>query len=337
MAPTAPPRTIRRIDHGAGGPPEILRTVESDCPIPKAGEILIRVAFAGVNRPDVSQRTGRYPPPPGASPWLGLEVSGTVAALGEGVARWQIGDRVCALCNGGGYADYVAVPAGQALPIPRGFTLEEGAAIPETFFTVWTNVIDRGGLKAGERFLVHGGSSGIGMAAIQLAKAWGATVFTTVGSHEKAQAVRRAGADHAINYREADFQQEIATITGKEGVHLILDMVGGAYVEKNLRSLTTGGRLVQIAFLQGARVELDLTLLMTRRLLFTGSTLRPRTDADKAAIASALEQHVWPLFEAGRIRPVIHARFDLAAASEAHALMEASTHIGKIMLTVSGE
>lgn len=337
MPDLAPPRIIQRIDHGNGGAPEILRLVESDCPAPREGEVLIRVAFAGVNRPDVSQRTGRYPPPPGASPWLGLEVSGTVAAVGAQVSRWRVGDKVCALCNGGGYAQYVAVPAGQVLPVPTGFSMEEAAAIPETFFTVWTNVIDRGGLKSGERFLVHGGSSGIGMAAIQLAKASGATVFTTVGSEEKARAVIAAGADHAINYREKDFQEEIASITGKQGVHLILDMVGGGYVEKNLRSLATGGRLVQIAFLQGAKVELDLTLLMTRRLLFTGSTLRPRSDADKAAIAAALEANVWPLFESGRIRPVLHARFDLSEAGKAHALMEASTHIGKIMLRVDPE
>jgi putative PIG3 family NAD(P)H quinone oxidoreductase len=328
------PARIRRIDHGVGGGPDVLRLVESERPSPRPGEILIRVAFAGVNRPDVSQRTGRYPPPPGASPWLGLEVSGTVAALGDGVSSWGLGEQVCALCNGGGYAEYVAVPAGQALPVPKGFSLERAAAIPETFFTVWTNVIDRGGLKAGERFLVHGGSSGIGMAAVQLAKAWGATVFATVGSNEKALAVAAAGAEHVINYRERDFQEAVAAITGKQGVDLILDMVGGTYVEKNLRSLTTGGRLVQIAFLQGAKVELDLTLLMTRRLLFTGSTLRPRSDSDKAAIAAALHARVWPLFEAGKIRPVLHARFDLSEAARAHALMESSTHIGKIMLQV---
>ena len=334
MTDTKSQRSIRRIDHGAGGGPEVLQVTESPCPAPAAGEVLIRVAFAGVNRPDVSQRTGRYPPPPGASPWLGLEVSGTVAELGAGVSRWRVGDKVCALCNGGGYAEYVAVPAGQVLPVPRGLSMAEAAALPETTFTVWTNVIDRGGLKAGERFLVHGGSSGIGMTAIQLAKAWGATVFTTVGSEDKVKAVKAAGADHVINYREKDFQAEIASITGKEGVHLILDMVGGNYVEKNLRSLGTGGRLVQIAFLQGSKVELDLTLLMTRRLLYTGSTLRPRSHEDKAAIAAALEANVWPLIESGRLKPTIHAQFDLADAAKAHAMMEASTHIGKIVLRV---
>lgn len=328
------PSTTRYIEHGQGGEPEVMHLAEAACPRPGPGEILIRVAFAGVNRPDVLQRSGKYPPPPGASPWLGLEVSGEVVARGEGVTRWNEGDAVCALCNGGGYAAYVSVPAGQALPIPRGMQPDAAAALPETMFTVWANVIERGRLQAGERVLIHGGSSGIGMTAIQMAKAWGANVWTTVGSAEKEQAVLRIGADHAINYREKDFQAEVARLTDKQGVDLILDMVGGAYIEKNLRSLALEGRLVQIAFLQTPRVEIDWTLLMLRRLTFTGSTLRARSNAEKERLANALQQHIWPRLEEGAMHPTLHAIFDLADAPKAHALMESSAHIGKIVLRV---
>jgi putative PIG3 family NAD(P)H quinone oxidoreductase len=329
------PSTTRYIEHGQGGEPEVMHLAEGACPRPGPGEILIRVAFAGVNRPDVLQRSGRYPPPPGASPWLGLEVSGEVIARGEGVNRWNEGDAVCALCNGGGYAAYVAVPAGQALPIPRGMQLDAAAALPETMFTVWANMIERGRLQAGERVLIHGGSSGIGMTAIQMAKAWGAMVWTTVGSAEKERAVLHIGADHVINYREKDFQAEVARLTDKQGVDLILDMVGGPYIEKNLRSLALEGRLVQIAFLQTPRVEIDWTLLMLRRLTFTGSTLRARSNAEKGRLANALQQHIWPRLEGGEMQPKLHAIFDLADAPKAHALMESSAHIGKIVLRVN--
>jgi len=328
------PASIRHIEHGQGGDPQVMHVREAPCPLPGPGEILIRVAFAGVNRPDVLQRSGKYPPPPGASPWLGLEVSGQVAACGEGVSRWQEGDMVCALCNGGGYAEYVAVPAGQALPVPAGMGLDAAAALPETLFTVWANVIERGRLQAGERILIHGGSSGIGMTAIQMAKAWGATVFTTVGSAEKVEAVRRIGADHAIAYRETDFQAEVARLTNREGVHLILDMVGGPYIEKNLKSLALEGRLVQIAFLQSPKVEIDWTVLMLRRLTFTGSTLRARSNAEKERLADALHTHIWPHLAQGRMLPTLHATFDLADAAKAHLLMESSAHIGKIVLQV---
>ena len=329
------PETIRHIEHGSGGPAQVMQIARSACPEPGPGEILIRVAFAGVNRPDVLQRSGKYPPPPGALPWLGLEVSGWVEALGEGVSDWAIGNEVCALCNGGGYAEYVCVPAGQALPVPKGLGLDVAAALPETYFTVWANVIERGRLKAGERILIHGGSSGIGMTAIQMSKAWGAEVFTTVGSAEKIAAVKAIGADHAINYREADFQEEVARITSKAGVHLILDMVGGPYIDKNLKSLSLDGRLVQIAFLQTPKVEIDWTQLMVRRLTFTGSTLRARSLADKAGLAASLKQHIWPYLEKGEMLPSIYAVFDLADAAKAHHLMESSQHIGKILLRVA--
>ncbi|MFY7987087.1 MAG: NAD(P)H-quinone oxidoreductase [Burkholderiaceae bacterium] len=329
------PENIRYIEHGAGGPAEVMHIAQAPCPTPAAGEILIKVAYAGVNRPDVLQRSGKYPPPPGALPWLGLEASGWVAALGEGVSDWQVGDQVCALCNGGAYAEYVCVPAGQALAPPKGLGLDIAAALPETYFTVWANVIERGRLKAGERILIHGGSSGIGMTAIQMAKAWGAEVFTTVGSADKIEAVKAIGADHAINYREADFQEEVARITAKQGVNLILDMVGGPYIDKNLKSLALEGRLVQIAFLQTPKVEIDWTQLMIRRLSFTGSTLRARSAADKQGLAQSLKQHIWPYLERGQMLPSIYAVFDLADAAKAHALMESSQHIGKILLKVA--
>lgn len=331
------PESMQYIEHGAGGKPEVLKISEGSVPKPKPGEVLIRVAYAGVNRPDVSQRLGKYPPPAGASPILGLEVSGTVVALGDEVDAWNLHDKVCALANGGGYAEYTCVPAGQVLPVPRGLSLQQAAALPENYFTVWTNVFERGRLAAGDTFLVHGGSSGIGMTAIQLAKARGATVYTTVGNAAKAQACLRHGVDAAIVYREQDFVEEIARLTDHRGVDLILDMVGGDYVERNLKSLAMDGRLVQIAFLKSARVEVDWSPIMIRRLTYTGSTLRPRTDAQKNAIADQLLEQVWPLLERGDALPLIHRVFRLSDAGAAHALMESSEHIGKILLEVAGE
>jgi putative PIG3 family NAD(P)H quinone oxidoreductase len=322
------------IDHGKGGPADVMKPTEGPMPKPQSGEVVVVVHYAGVNRPDVLQRSGNYPPPPGASPILGLEVAGHICAVAPDVMQWKIGDLVCALTPGGGYAEYCAVPAPHCLPIPKGLSLKEAAALPENFYTVWTNVYDRGRLKAGETFLVHGGSSGIGLTAIQLAKAFGATVYTTVGSKEKAEFCRKIGADVAINYREQDFAAEVGQLTNKKGVDLILDMVGGPYIEKNFKSLALEGRLVQIAFLQESRVTLDCMPIMLKRITFTGSTLRPRTVAQKSAIAQDLLKHVWPLLESGKVKPVIHATFPLTDANLAHQLMESSTHIGKIMLEV---
>ncbi len=328
------PDTMQFIDHGAGGTATVMKVSSTATPRPKAGEVLIEVHYAGVNRPDVAQRAGDYPPPPGASPTLGLEVAGAVVALGEGVTQWKLGDSVCALTPGGGYAQYCAVPAPHCLPIPRGLSELEAAAIPETYFTVWTNVFDRGALKAGESFLVHGGSSGIGITAIQLAKAFGAKVFTTVGNDDKVAACKRLGADVVFNYRTQDWAKELFTATDKRGVDVILDMVGGSYTNKNLRSLAPNGRLVQIAFLEGQKVEIELAPIMMKRLHITGSTLRPRTIDEKAAIARALADKVWPLLEKNVARPVIHKVHPLADAVVAHQLMESSQHIGKIMLQV---
>lgn len=322
------------IDHGKGGPADVLKPAEGPMPELQAGEVVVEVHCAGVNRPDVLQRSGSYPPPPGASPILGLEVAGRICAVAPDVTQWKIGDFVCALTPGGGYAEYCAVPAPHCLPVPKGLSLQEAAALPENFYTVWTNVFDRGRLKAGETFLVHGGSSGIGLTTIQLAKAFGATVYTTVGSKEKAEFCRKMGADDAINYREQDFVAEVSQLTNTKGVDLILDMVGGPYIEKNLKSLALEGRLVQIAFLQENKVALDFMPIMSKRLTFTGSTLRPRTVAQKAAIAQDLLKQVWPLLESGKVKPVIHATFPLKDAKLAHALMESSKHIGKIMLEV---
>ena len=330
------PKTMRYIDHGAGGPPQVLKIAEAPVPAPKPGEVLIRVAYSGVNRPDVIQRDGKYPPPPGASPHIGLEASGEVVAVGEGVESLRKGDQVCALLNGGGYAEYVTAPAGQTLPVPKGVSLLQAAALPENYFTVWTNVFERGRLVAGESFLVHGGSSGIGLTAIQLARARGATVYTTVGNAEKAKVCLERGAEAAIVYRDQDFVEEIARLTEGRGVNLILDMVGGDYIGRNLKSLALEGRLVQIAFLQSPKAEVDFRTLMMRRLTFTGSTLRPRSAAEKEGIAKQLRAEVWPLLEQGRALPVIHQVFPLAEAAAAHALMETSTHIGKIMLEVAG-
>jgi putative PIG3 family NAD(P)H quinone oxidoreductase len=327
---------MRFIDHGKGGPPSVLVPASGPVPQPGEGEVLIRVAYAGVNRPDVLQRSGNYPPPPGASPYLGLEASGEVAAVGTGVTQYKVGDAVCALTNGGAYAEYVAVPAAQTLPVPSGLSLLQAAALPETYFTVWTNVIERGRLKPGETILVHGGSSGIGITAIQMAKAWSATVYTTVGNDAKAEACRLLGADYAVDYRKQDFVDEVMRLTNQRGVDLILDMVGGDYIARNLRCLALEGRLVQIAFLQPSKVEVDWMPLMLKRLTFTGSTLRARPAAEKARLAGELRRHIWPNLEQGRMLPVIHKVFDLSEAAAAHALMESSTHIGKIMLKVAG-
>lgn len=322
------------IDHGKGGSADVMKPVEGPMPQPRAGEVVVEVHYAGVNRPDVLQRSGSYPPPPGASPILGLEVAGRISAVAPDVTQWKTGDLVCALTPGGGYAEYCAVPAPHCLPIPKGLSLQEAAALPENFYTVWTNVFERGRLKAGETFLVHGGSSGIGLTAIQLAKAFGATVYTTVGSNEKAEYCRKMGADAAINYRDHEFAAEVGQLTNKKGVDLILDMVGGPYIEKNFKSLALEGRLVQIAFLQESKVALDFLPIMIKRLTFTGSTLRPRTVAQKAAIAQNLLEHVWPLLESGKVKPVIHSTFPLRDVKLAHELMESSRHIGKIMLEV---
>jgi putative PIG3 family NAD(P)H quinone oxidoreductase len=318
---------------GFGGP-DVLKPGRRPLPTIGADEVLIKVAAAGVNRPDVLQRTGNYTPPPGASDLPGLEVAGMVAAVGDGVKDWKVGDPVMALVAGGGYAEYCAAPAPQCLPVPKGFSMVEAGAVPETFFTVWTNVFDRGHLKKGETFLVHGGSSGIGTTAIQLAHLFGARVITTVGSADKAEACRKLGADLAINYRETDFVEAVTRFTDKKGVDLILDMVGGDYINRNLACLAVDGRLVQIAFLQGAKAEINLAAVMMKRQTITGSTLRPRSVAQKGEIAAALKQHVLPLFETGKAKPVIHKTLKLAEAAEAHRLMESSAHIGKIVLGI---
>ena len=328
------PGTMRYIDLPAFGAPEVMRPAEGPKPTLRPGEVLIEVAYAGVNRPDVSQRLGRYNPPPGASPVLGLEVSGKIVAVEGDVGALKVGDAVCALTPGGGYAEFVATPAAHCLPVPAGLTLLEAAALPENFYTVWVNVFETCKLAAGETFLVHGGTSGIGLTAIQLAKAFGATVFTTAGSDEKAAFCRDIGADHAINYRTHDFVAEIQAATGKKGVDVILDMVGGEYIGKNLSILATEGRLAFIAFLQGSKAEVDFARVMMKRQTLTGSTLRARSDAQKAAIAAQLRARVWPLIEGKRVKPVIHQVYPLAEVAEAHRLMESSRHIGKIMLAV---
>jgi len=327
---------MRYIEHGTGGAPEVMHPGQTAAPQAGPGDVLIKVAYAGVNRPDCLQRSGRYPPPPGASPILGLEASGRVVAVGEGVTQWRVGDAVCGLANGGAYAEYVAIPQGQVLPVPKGLSLLQAAALPENYFTVWTNVFQRGRLQSGETFLVHGGSSGIGLTAIQLAKAFGARVLCTVGNADKVEACLKAGADVAINYRTQDFVDEALAATAQQGVNIILDMVGGDYMQRNLKALSVDGRLVQIAFLQPSKTEVDWIGLMVKRLTFTGSTLRPRSVADKAQMAAELKQNVWPMMEQGKCLPVIHQVFDLDQAAQAHALMESSTHIGKIMLKVAG-
>lgn len=315
------------------GGPEVLVPATRPVPVPGVGEIVIRLAWSGVNRPDALQRAGAYAPPPGASDLPGLEGAGHVAAVGPGVTRWREGDAVCALLPGGGYAEYAACPADHALPVPAGLPLREAAALPETLFTVWSNVVLRGGLKAGERFLVHGGSSGIGTTAIQLAALRGARVFATAGSDAKCDACLRLGAERAINYRAEDF---VAVLRDQGGADLILDMVGGDYLPRNLQALADDGRLVQIAFLQGAKVTVNFAQLMTRRLTITGSTLRPQSVAAKAGYARDLEAEVWPLVAAGRLAAVIDSEYPLAEAAAAHARMESSAHVGKIVLRIAG-
>ncbi|WP_322894965.1 MULTISPECIES: NAD(P)H-quinone oxidoreductase [unclassified Yoonia] len=313
------------------GGPEVLALTQRPMPKPAHDQVVIKVAYAGVNRPDALQRAGLYNPPAGASDLPGLDCAGEVVAMGAGVTDWQIGDQVCALLPGGGYAEYVATPAAHCLPVPNGLTLAQAACLPETFFTVWSNVFMRGGLQAGERFLVHGGSSGIGTTAIQLAHAFGARVFATAGSDDKCTACVELGAEAAFNYRDTDY---VAQMKDRGGADLILDMVGGSYIQRNINALADDGRLVQIAFLQGPKVELNLVQMMTRRLTLTGSTLRPQSDLAKARIAKDLRAKVWPLIAAGKVTPVMDQEFALRDAAAAHARMESSAHIGKIVLKV---
>jgi NADPH2:quinone reductase len=331
---TTIPDTMTAIGIATPGGPEALKPETRPVPKPGNGEVLVKLKAAGVNRPDVMQRQGRYPPPPGASDIPGLEIAGEVVALGQGVSRLKIGDRMCALVPGGGYAEYCAVQETNALPIPDGVSFVEAAGIPETYFTVWTNVFERGGLKAGETILIHGGTSGIGTTAIMLAKAFGATVMATAGSDEKCAACRKLGADQAINYKTQDFVAETRASSGGKGIDLILDMVGGDYAARNHDAAAIGGRIVQIAVQAGPKATIDLSRIMLKRLTHTGSTLRARPVADKAAIAEALRKNVWPLLAQGRCKPVVHATFALAEAAKAHALMETSQHIGKIVLTI---
>ena len=326
---------MKRIEHGAGGNADVMQLVDDERPVPGPGEVLIQVHVAGVNRPDVLQRSGNYPPPKGASPFLGLEVAGVIAAVGGGVDRWKVGDRVCALTPGGGYAEFCLTDARHCLPIPDGLSFLQAAALPETYLTVWANLFDRAHLVSGQSLLVHGGSSGIGLTAIQLACEFGATVYTTVGNADKAKACVAAGARRAINYREEDFAAAIAQETQGRGVDVIIDMVGAPYIVRNIASLALEGCLVQLAFLEGSKFEFDATPVMLRRLTLTGSTLRARSAEQKAAIVERLQAKVWPLLAQGRCLPVIHTVFPLARASDAHKLMESSTHIGKIMLTVN--
>lgn len=319
------------IEISSPGGPDVLQPTSVPVPVPGHGQIIIRVAYAGVNRPDALQRAGAYAPPPSASPLPGLECSGTVVEVGPGVNRWKIGDQVCALLPGGGYAEYVVTPEAHALPIPKGLSLKEAACLPETCFTVWSNVVMRGGLRGGERVLIHGGTSGIGTTAIQIAHALGARVFATAGSDTKCQVCRDLGAEAAFNYRETDF---VAEMKAFGGANLILDMVGGPYIERNFKALADGGRLVQIAFLQGAKVTLNLAELMTRRLVLTGSTLRPQSDLAKAKIARAVEDNVWPMIERGAVRVVMDSEYDLPDAPAAHWRIESGGHVGKIVLKV---
>ena len=331
------PQSMTYIAHGAGGGPEVLVPANGPLPQPQPDEVLIHVLAAGVNRPDVAQRKGEYPPPPGASPVIGLEVAGEVVAAGSEAAAWKPGDKVCALANGGGYAEYCVAPAAQCLPWPKGFDAVRAAALPETFFTVWANLFGHGRLAAGETVLVHGGTSGIGVTAIMLAKAFGARVFATAGSAEKCKACLELGADAAIDYRTQDFVAEVKRLTGGKLLDVVLDMVGAPYFQRNLRCLAMDGRLVLIAFIGGHEAEkVDLRPIMLRRITVTGSTVRPRTTEQKGAIAAALREKVWPLLDAGRCAPPVFKVFPLDQAAAAHALMESSTHIGKIVLKVAG-
>jgi NADPH2:quinone reductase len=328
------PSTMTAIEITEPGGPEVLQPVSRAVPSPAAGEVLIKVVGAGINRPDVFQRKGGYPPPPGAPDIPGLEVSGTIATVGTGVTSWQEGDAVCALVAGGGYAEYCAAPVEQVLPIPEGIEVADAAALPETFFTVWTNVFDRAALRSGETLLIHGGSSGIGTTAIQLAKNLGSTVFATAGSPEKCALCENLGASKAINYRDEDFEEAIKEVTNKRGVDVILDMVAGDYVARNIRLLAPEGRLVFIAFLNGSKAEVDFNRVMRHRLKIMGSTLRPQSIAAKGKIAEHLKKTVWPLLDSGAVRPIIDSRFPLSDAAGAHALMESSAHMGKILLTI---
>ena len=323
--------TMNAIEITAPGGPEVLQSCTRPRPVPNADQVIIQVAYAGVNRPDALQRAGLYNPPAGASDLPGLEASGTVVEVGENVSDLAVGDRVCALLPGGGYAEYVATPAAHCLPIPTGLSMKQAACLPETFFTVWSNVFMRGGLQAGERILIHGGSSGIGTTAIQLANSFGARVFVTAGSDDKCQACTDLGAERAINYRDEDF---VDTMRAVGGANVILDMVGGPYIPRNLKALADDGRLVQIAFLQGPKTEVNFVQLMTRRLTFTGSTLRPQSDLAKAKIAQQLRDVVWPLLSQGKIAPVMDSTFNMTEAAAAHSRMESSAHIGKIVLAV---
>jgi putative PIG3 family NAD(P)H quinone oxidoreductase len=328
------PSEMRVIEITQPGGPEVLVPAKRPVPKPASGEVLIKVAAAGVNRPDVFQRQGAYAPPPGASDLPGLEVAGEVVAIGPDTPRWKVGDRVTALVAGGGYAAFCAAPAVQCLPIPGSLSMIDAAALPETFLTVWTNMFERGRLQAGESFLVHGGSSGIGTTAIQLASRFGARVFATAGSQEKCSKCKELGAAVAIDYKAEDFVKVVERETGGKGVDLILDMVGGDYINRNLQCLAVEGRLVQISFLKGTKAEINLGSVMVKRQTITGSTLRPQSVAQKGAIARALEEKVWPLVASGQVRPLIHATFPLEQAAEAHRLMESSAHLGKIVLTV---
>jgi NADPH2:quinone reductase len=331
------PETMQVVEITRPGGPEVLKPATRPVPQPRAGEVLLRVAAAGVNRPDCLQRAGAYAPPPGASDLPGLEVAGTVVRAGEGASEWMVGDRVCALTPGGGYAQYCLTPGAHCLPLPRGLDLIQAASLPETFFTVWINVFERARLAPGETLLVQGGASGIGVTAIQMARAFGHRVFATAGSAEKCAACERLGAERAINYRTQDFVEAVQQATGGKGVDVILDMVGGDYVPRELKCLATDGRLSIIAFLGGTKATLDLSDILFRRLTITGSTLRPRSVEYKAGVAQALRQRAWPLIEAGAIRPVIYRTFPLAQAAQAHALMESGAHIGKIVLEVMRE
>ena len=329
------PERMKVIEIAQPGGPEVLKPAERPVPRPAAGEVLIAVQAAGVNRPDVEQRKGAYPPPPGASDIPGLEVAGTIVALGEGVSGWKLGDAVTSLVTGGGYAQYCPAPAVQCLPVPKGLSMAEAAALPETFFTVWHNVFDRVGLKKGESFLVHGGTSGIGTTAIQLAHAFGATVYATAGSAEKCAACVKLGADVAINYKTEDFVEVVKAKTNKAGVNVILDMVGASYLARNLSALGVEGRMALIALLGGRESNINLGILLMKRLTVTGSALRPRPVAEKAAMAKSLLEKVWPLIEAGKVKPVIDSILPLEDAAKAHARMESSEHIGKIVLSVA--
>ncbi len=328
------PQMMTAIAITAPGGPEVLQPTQTAVPVPKSGQVLVKVAAAGVNRPDVQQRMGAYPPPKDASPLPGLEISGEVVALGPEVSRWKVGDKLCALVNGGGYAEYCIAEETQALPIPAGLDMVQAGGVPETYFTVWHNVFERGGLKAGDWFLVHGGSSGIGTTAIQLAKAFGAKVLATAGSEEKCEAMRKLGADRAINYKSENFVDVAKDATGGRGVNVTLDMVGGDYTERNIIAAAEDARIVQIATLGGADVKINIGRMMVKRVTLTGSTLRPRTREIKGGMARALEQQVWPLFAQGKLKVVMDSTYPLAKAADAHRRLETSQHVGKIVLVV---